>query len=426
MPVVVVHGRARASRSWRRPRRPTRRRSCGRPSRTTTRCCSSSTSGSTRSRARWTAQHGAARRGGRRPRRPRRHDRLRDARRAREPGRRGDARRLRHRRGGGRPADAPAARQADTILASLAKTNRLVVVEEGPLTGGWAGEVLALVTEEGLGDLDDAWRIATPDSPIPYSPPLEDAHLPGAERIAAEIARRGRDDATSTYVAASPSPQPSSPSDPSRRTSGPRLRAQREQLGLSLRELGPPHRRLRQPDLADRARQGEPEREHALLARAASSADMGDLFAGTAPSPLDAAVPTAATATPLVTADQRAGDQPRVGRDLGAARRRRATRASSSSASSTTRAASRAPRTRSSARRQGVRVRDRRPPRRPGRLRARTSSAPATRSRSTRPRLTGCGRSETSRSRRSGSSSAGRATAASASRPGTSLSAGLP
>jgi pyruvate/2-oxoglutarate/acetoin dehydrogenase E1 component len=77
-----------------------------------------------------------------------------------------------------------------TILASLAKTNRLVVVEEGPLTGGWAGEVLALVAEEGLGDLDDAWRIATPDTPIPYSPPLEDAHLPGADRIASEIGKR--------------------------------------------------------------------------------------------------------------------------------------------------------------------------------------------------------------------------------------------
>jgi len=77
-----------------------------------------------------------------------------------------------------------------TILDSLAKTNRLVVVEEGPLTGGWAGEVLALATEGGLGDLDDAWRIATPDSPIPYSPPLEDAHIPGAERIASEILAR--------------------------------------------------------------------------------------------------------------------------------------------------------------------------------------------------------------------------------------------
>ena len=78
----------------------------------------------------------------------------------------------------------------ETVLASVQKTNRVAVVEEGPLTGGWAGEMLALIAEHGLGDLDDAWRIATPDTPIPYSPPLEDAHLPGPERIAAEVRRR--------------------------------------------------------------------------------------------------------------------------------------------------------------------------------------------------------------------------------------------
>jgi len=81
---------------------------------------------------------------------------------------------------------------ADTVLASVRKTNRIVVVEEGPQTGGWAGEVLATVTEEALGHLDDAWRIATPNTPIPYSPPLEDAFLPGPERIATEIRRRLR------------------------------------------------------------------------------------------------------------------------------------------------------------------------------------------------------------------------------------------
>jgi pyruvate/2-oxoglutarate/acetoin dehydrogenase E1 component len=80
----------------------------------------------------------------------------------------------------------------DTVLSSVEKTNRVAVVEEGPLTGGWAGEMLALIAEHGLGDLDDAWRIATPDTPIPYSPPLEDAHLPGPERIADEIRRRLR------------------------------------------------------------------------------------------------------------------------------------------------------------------------------------------------------------------------------------------
>jgi acetoin:2,6-dichlorophenolindophenol oxidoreductase subunit beta len=78
----------------------------------------------------------------------------------------------------------------ETILRSVEKTNRIAVVEEGPLTGGWAGEVLARVTEEGLGDLDDAWRIATDNTPIPYSPPLEDAFLPGPERIASEVLSR--------------------------------------------------------------------------------------------------------------------------------------------------------------------------------------------------------------------------------------------
>jgi pyruvate/2-oxoglutarate/acetoin dehydrogenase E1 component len=78
----------------------------------------------------------------------------------------------------------------DAVLRSLAKTNRVAVVEEGPRTGGWAGEVLAVVVEEGLADIDDAWRIATADTPIPYSPPLEDAFLPGAQRIADSVRSR--------------------------------------------------------------------------------------------------------------------------------------------------------------------------------------------------------------------------------------------
>jgi pyruvate/2-oxoglutarate/acetoin dehydrogenase E1 component len=83
-----------------------------------------------------------------------------------------------------RPAD------VETIVRSVGKTNRLAVVEERPRTGGWAVEVLASVTEEALGELDDAWRIATDNSPIPYSPPLEDAFLLGPERIAADVLSR--------------------------------------------------------------------------------------------------------------------------------------------------------------------------------------------------------------------------------------------
>jgi pyruvate/2-oxoglutarate/acetoin dehydrogenase E1 component len=78
----------------------------------------------------------------------------------------------------------------EAILTSVAKTNRIVVVEEGPRTGGWAGEVLATVTEDALHDLDDAWRITTPDHPIPYSPTLEDAFLPAAASIAASVRER--------------------------------------------------------------------------------------------------------------------------------------------------------------------------------------------------------------------------------------------
>ena len=78
----------------------------------------------------------------------------------------------------------------ETVLRSVERTNRLAIVEEGPLTGGWAAELLALVAEHGLSDLDDAWRITTPNHPVPYSPPLEDSFLPGAERIAAEVLGR--------------------------------------------------------------------------------------------------------------------------------------------------------------------------------------------------------------------------------------------
>jgi acetoin:2,6-dichlorophenolindophenol oxidoreductase subunit beta len=81
---------------------------------------------------------------------------------------------------------------ATTVHESLSRTNRLVVVEEGPVSGGWAGEVLAVAVESGLEDIDDAWRIATPDGPIPYSPSLEDAFLPDAESIAAEVRERLR------------------------------------------------------------------------------------------------------------------------------------------------------------------------------------------------------------------------------------------
>ena len=71
----------------------------------------------------------------------------------------------------------------ETLIDSAEKTGRVLVVEEGPRTGGWAGEVLALITEGALGYLDDAWRLTMPDLPLPYSPTLEREFLPSADAI---------------------------------------------------------------------------------------------------------------------------------------------------------------------------------------------------------------------------------------------------
>jgi acetoin:2,6-dichlorophenolindophenol oxidoreductase subunit beta len=78
----------------------------------------------------------------------------------------------------------------ETVLESVAKTNRLMVVEEGTRVGGWAANLLGIVAAEGLHDLDDAWIVATGDTPAPYSPSLEDAWLPGPAEIAAAVRAR--------------------------------------------------------------------------------------------------------------------------------------------------------------------------------------------------------------------------------------------
>jgi acetoin:2,6-dichlorophenolindophenol oxidoreductase subunit beta len=78
----------------------------------------------------------------------------------------------------------------ETVLESVAKTNRVMLLEEGPRVGGWAGNLLGILTAEGLHDLDDAWIVATEDTPAPYSPTLEDAWLPGAAEVAAAVRER--------------------------------------------------------------------------------------------------------------------------------------------------------------------------------------------------------------------------------------------
>jgi acetoin:2,6-dichlorophenolindophenol oxidoreductase subunit beta len=78
----------------------------------------------------------------------------------------------------------------ETVLESVAKTNRLILVEEGTRVGGWAANLLGIVTAEALDELDDAWIISSGDIPAPYSPTLEDAWLPAAPQIAAGVRER--------------------------------------------------------------------------------------------------------------------------------------------------------------------------------------------------------------------------------------------
>jgi pyruvate/2-oxoglutarate/acetoin dehydrogenase E1 component len=76
----------------------------------------------------------------------------------------------------------------ETILNSLAKTNRMVIVDEAHLHGSAASEIAATVVEKGF-DLLDApvKRVAALDVPIPFSRPLENAVIPDEARIEAAI-----------------------------------------------------------------------------------------------------------------------------------------------------------------------------------------------------------------------------------------------
>lgn len=72
----------------------------------------------------------------------------------------------------------------DAILLSVKKTNKLMVVHEDTRTGGIAGEIAALVCEGSFEDLDGpVARVTALDTPVPYSPPLEERFLPNTEKI---------------------------------------------------------------------------------------------------------------------------------------------------------------------------------------------------------------------------------------------------
>ncbi|MGV3488253.1 MAG: alpha-ketoacid dehydrogenase subunit beta [Tuberibacillus sp.] len=76
----------------------------------------------------------------------------------------------------------------ETILNSVRKTHRLLVVDEDYLSYGMSAEVAAIIAEEALYDLDaPVKRLAVPDVPIPYSRPLEKFVMPNEEKIIAQV-----------------------------------------------------------------------------------------------------------------------------------------------------------------------------------------------------------------------------------------------
>ena len=76
----------------------------------------------------------------------------------------------------------------ESILKSVGKTGRLVIVQEAVKTGGFGGEIAAIVAEEGIDLLDGPIkRVAMPFTPIPFSPVLENYVIPSEEKIIAAV-----------------------------------------------------------------------------------------------------------------------------------------------------------------------------------------------------------------------------------------------
>jgi 2-oxoisovalerate dehydrogenase E1 component beta subunit len=76
----------------------------------------------------------------------------------------------------------------DAILASVQKTSRALILTEEQTTGSVAGEVAARIAEHAFPWLDGpVTRLCCPDTPVPYSPTLEDAYLPNVDKLVAKV-----------------------------------------------------------------------------------------------------------------------------------------------------------------------------------------------------------------------------------------------
>jgi 2-oxoisovalerate dehydrogenase E1 component beta subunit len=79
----------------------------------------------------------------------------------------------------------------EAVLESVKKTNKVILLHEDTRTGGFAGELAALISEEAFDYLDGPIRrITAPDTPVPFSPPMEEFFLPKISdvlRVAREL-----------------------------------------------------------------------------------------------------------------------------------------------------------------------------------------------------------------------------------------------
>jgi pyruvate/2-oxoglutarate/acetoin dehydrogenase E1 component len=76
----------------------------------------------------------------------------------------------------------------EAVLASARKTSKVLVLHEDTRTGGFGAEIAATIAEEAFEDLDaPIRRIAAPDSPVPFSPPLEKAFIPQVDDVVAGL-----------------------------------------------------------------------------------------------------------------------------------------------------------------------------------------------------------------------------------------------
>jgi 2-oxoisovalerate dehydrogenase E1 component beta subunit len=72
----------------------------------------------------------------------------------------------------------------EAVLASVRKTSKAILLHEDILSGGVGGEIAARIAEKAFDHLDGpVVRIAAPDTPVPFSPPLEQTFLPSVPKV---------------------------------------------------------------------------------------------------------------------------------------------------------------------------------------------------------------------------------------------------